>query len=207
MNCQQSFKLTSTHKNFNDKQKDLFKELDKVNVMLSQSRTSDVGDKKRSATSTLMQPSLKHLRGKESIFKRPEIPLKRCLPSSKIPDFQKHPHKWTKYTLDDVKDEDISEIGNKRTAYAFLKELENRSSSKILDTMEIPPTKITFQKSQLILSVDKEEKIAFKNSKVVMPEYVVGQKMKRERKNREKRISPIAKELTLTHLTAEDDEA
>lgn len=204
MSSRQSFQLASTHKSFNDKQKDLFKELDKVTVLLPQDTEAKIQVDGRD--NKFHYPSLKQLRGKESIFKRPEIPLRRCLPRSKIPDFQKHPDKWTKYSLHDVKDEDMSELSNKKAALSFLKELENRTITDE-NAMDSFPNKITFQKSMLISNiVDSESKYTFRNSKLVMPEYSVGQKIKKEKKNKEKRSGHSSKQLMLSHLMTEDEE-
>lgn len=208
MKPQSSFHVTSSHKEFNDKQKDLFKELDKVNVTLPPGMIynfeNNIKDNKQN---TKDPPTLKSFRGKESIFKKPEVPLRRCLPRSKIPDFKRNPHKWMKYSLNDVKDEDISEAGNKKAALTFLKELEDRNLVQNIAATDAFSNKITFHKSALVADADKdEEKLTFKNSKVLMPEYVVGQKIKREKKNKEKTKEITSKQLTLSHLVEVDDD-
>ncbi|KAI4471131.1 tumor suppressing subtransferable candidate 4 tssc4 [Holotrichia oblita] len=205
MNSQHSFNLTSTHKSFNDKQKDLFNELDKVSVTLPQHIVNDVPDDNDN-DKTFDPPSLKRLRGKESIFKRPETVPKRRLSRFRTPHFQRYPHKWTKYSLDDVKDEDMSETGNRKAALTFLKELESRNVTDAAGAMDTLPDKITFQKSKLVSDTnDVIPTQTFRNSKVVMPEYVVGQKIKKERKNKERSNISTSKELKLTHLLDEDD--
>ncbi|XP_062621217.1 U5 small nuclear ribonucleoprotein TSSC4-like [Saccostrea cucullata] len=40
----------------------------------------------------------------------------------KTPDYKAHPEKWTKYSLEDVGNEDMSESSNTRAAFAFLEE-------------------------------------------------------------------------------------
>src|SRR5699024_3675435 len=104
-----------------------------------------------------------------------------------IPDFKKNPHKWKKYSLADVKDEDMSDRSNTKTALSFLNELKSRN---IMDTSDSEstseePRKIVFNKLPSTLKTtslnNKEEvKSSFRSSKVVMPEYVVGQKVKKE---------------------------
>lgn len=37
---------------------------------------------------TASERTLQHLRGKESIFKKPELPIARCLKPRKLPDYQ-----------------------------------------------------------------------------------------------------------------------
>lgn len=45
------------------------------------------GGNKRSHNS-VTERGLKHLRGKESLFKKPELPIARCLKPKRLPDFQ-----------------------------------------------------------------------------------------------------------------------
>ncbi|XP_061188234.1 uncharacterized protein LOC133196308 [Saccostrea echinata] len=40
----------------------------------------------------------------------------------RTPDYKAHPEKWTKYSLEDVGNEDMSESSNTRAAFAFLEE-------------------------------------------------------------------------------------
>jgi hypothetical protein len=51
---------------------------------------------------------MKQLRRKESIFKRPIAPPPRFM-SRGVPDFHRNPHKWIKYSLEDVSQEDMSD--------------------------------------------------------------------------------------------------
>lgn len=206
MSSQHSFNLSSTHKSFNDKQRDLFKELDKISVTLPQHIINDMPDDNEYRDNSFNQPSLRRLRGRESIFKRPEVVPKRRLSRFRTPNFQRYPHKWTKYSLDDVTDEHMSETSNRRAALTFLKELESRNVPDATSAMDTLPDKITFQKTKLTSdSNDDVPTQTFKNSKVMMPEYVVGQKIKKQRKNKERSKISISKELKLTHLLDEDD--
>ncbi|XP_058066366.1 U5 small nuclear ribonucleoprotein TSSC4 [Anopheles bellator] len=67
--------------------------------------------------------SVDRYRGRESIFKRPSAPIGQCLKRANLPDYQRNPHKWTKYTLEDV---DTSERTNTAAAFSFLKQIEEQ---------------------------------------------------------------------------------
>ncbi|XP_015510936.2 protein TSSC4 [Neodiprion lecontei] len=75
----------------------------------------------------------RQFRGKESIFKRPEGPAP-CNKSRSIPDHHRNPHKWVKYSLDDVSSDDMTDCSNARTAFAFLKELKARKAKENLES-------------------------------------------------------------------------
>ncbi|KOC64501.1 hypothetical protein WH47_01085 [Habropoda laboriosa] len=188
------------------------------------------GQKRKSET--------KKFRGKESIFKRPEGPAPRAL-SRSIPDFHKNPHKWKKYSLDDVSNDDMTEESNTRAALSFLKELKARRSMEKAEKSEkmdieqsgsveqnqrkvvFKPRKIKttsdveFKKpessadkiSNIPVIVDHDDKPIFRSSKVIMPEYVVGQKHKKKNK-KEKHIEKVdrLKQLKLDHLEEADED-
>ncbi|XP_078048090.1 uncharacterized protein LOC144475746 [Augochlora pura] len=181
----------------------------------------------------------RRLRGKESIFKRPEGPAPRAA-NRTIPDYHKNPHKWMKYSLDDVSNEDMTEQSNTRAALSFLNELRaRRSFEQIEDTEKMDlsefstdkePTKIVFKSrkvkptsevqfkkpksdTQKIFDepviIDHDDKPVFRSSKIIMPEYVVGQKKtKKIKKDKPKQISKIdrLKQLKLDHLQELDEE-
>ena len=200
------FSVNSSHKSFNDKQKSLFDELDKVKKSLPCETSMEI-DQIRELSSD--REETRSFKGQKSLFKRPEAPIRRCLPVRRAPDHQINPHKWTKYNLSDVPE--MSERANKTAALSFLKELEarndtNRSEKECNDKES---TVVKFNKSALVKVPDEgdlEGKSTFRSSKVVMAEYVIGQKVKKEKKNREKRSGNSAKSLTLSHLTEEDDD-
>ncbi|KAJ8981077.1 hypothetical protein NQ317_007214 [Molorchus minor] len=149
---------------------------------------------------------------RKAFFKKPQNPIPKNY-INRIPDFKKNPHKWTKYSLDDVKEDDMSDKGNTRAALSFLKELEDRKSTNMEcddDGNDDLPTKITFKRYTYPVSIKKEDnkdedisKPSFRSSKVVMPEYVVGQKAKKDKKNNSTKTT-TGKELKLDHLYEED---
>lgn len=167
--------------------------------------------------------------GKESIFKRPEGPAPRGLMRN-IPDFRKNPHKWVRYSLDDVSNEDMSDKSNSQAAHTFLRELKARKSLDSSDKMEVEDnseknrlreephcSKILFKKpkrqdkgeSSSAAVEDKDDKAFYRSSKLVMPEYVVGQKRKVNKNKKEKSVRGKVdgeKLLRLDHLQEEEDE-
>lgn len=208
-----TFQLKTDNKQFEDRRKNLFDQLDVIEKnhknTLKCEDTMDYEDTPE-IIETSKRSSTKSFRGKESIFKRPEAPISKCLPVGRIPDFRKNPQKWTKYTLSDVKDEYMTEKSNTAAAISFLKEIEDRRTKNMLDETEEVPEKLIFKKTALIketsCSDSDTSKITFKSSKVVMPEYVVGQKLKKDKKSKEKRNCNVSKQLKLEHLLAEEDE-
>lgn len=194
--------------------------------------------RKRSAPSDdqRQKRETKRFRGKESIFKRPEGPAPRAN-FRNIPDYHRNPHKWVKYSLDDVPSEDMTEDSNTQAAMSFLRELKARRKeekadecgeemdiepceSNAQDSTEMPRFKskkhtsqITFKKPKLIETADDtaiaelDEKPIFKSSKIILPEYVIGQKPKRTRTRKQLVVKvDRSKELKLDHLQEPDEE-
>lgn len=214
-NSSSLFSINSDNKDFAARQKDIFAqlnvaEMNRINDQQSKTTESEssrsyVEDKSEKTEKTIP----KQFRGQKSIFKTPSIPLRRSLAASRIPDYRKNPHKWTKYSLEDVKNEDMSERSNTAAALSFLKEIESRKEQE--QEMETDgEKKIVFQKSVVIqkkLSDEKdEEKLRFRGSKVVMPEYVVGQKIKNAKKKKSTKTASATKELKLDHLMQEEED-
>lgn len=212
------FNLKSSNPEFSQRQRNIFDQLKVIEnnrkntsanheQMETDQQPDSSTDRKRQRAVT------KHFRGKESIFKKPQNPAPKNF-INRIPDFKKNPHKWTKYSLEDVKDEDISEKGNANAAFSFLKQLKERKSLEMesndsnADSRELP-TKIIFKRhTSLTVKAedDVDDKPSFKSSKVVMPEYIVGQKVKKEKKTKNENASGKGKELKLDHLLEDDDE-
>ncbi|XP_043261566.1 uncharacterized protein LOC122402661 [Colletes gigas] len=181
---------------------------------------------------------LKRFRGKESIFKRPEGPAPRAVNRS-VPDYHRNPHKWMRYSLDDVSNDDMTEQSNTRAALSFLKELKARRSLKQIDgerEMDVDEiastgndqtkTGFTSKKVKAIsdiefkkperdavetlntsIVIEHNDKPVFRSSKIIMPEYVVGQKQKKKNK-KEKRLEKVdrLKQLKLGHLEEFDED-
>ncbi|XP_055912104.1 uncharacterized protein LOC129946094 [Eupeodes corollae] len=169
---------------------------------------------KRSAPSEEIISSdrtLTKLRGKESIFKKPELPIAKCLKPRVAPDYQVNPHKWKKYSLADV---DISDHTNTAAALSFLKEIESSKDEE--ESTDCASGKISFNKAvkakrsiRISGEVDDEEvdKPKLKGSKLVMPEYVIGQKSEKDkRKKRSPSKIETSSQLTLSHLQEDEEE-
>lgn len=178
----------------------------------------------------------KRYRGKQSIFKHPEGPAPRTNIRS-IPDYHKNPHKWTKYSLHDVSNEDMTERSNTWAATSFLRELRARRKKEkanedekkrdvepceldMPETMfksrkHTPASQIVFKKPETKeaenltepVVIESDEKPIFQSSKIILPEYVVGQKPKKicKQKRPVVKVDRI-KELQLDHLQEPDEE-
>ncbi|XP_020816643.1 protein TSSC4 [Drosophila serrata] len=160
--------------------------------------------------------SLRRMRGKESIFKKPELPIGRCLKPRKTPDYQINPHKWKKYSLADV---DISDQSNSAAALSFLREMDAQRDAEGADDDSMNAGgKIEFKKTSKLnrnlkklqaeevndVEVDKPQ---LRGSKLVMPEYVIGQKAQKQKKSKPKsNQSRAAGKLQLSHLAEEDEQ-
>ncbi|KAL0127201.1 hypothetical protein PUN28_005475 [Cardiocondyla obscurior] len=177
----------------------------------------------------------KRFRGRESIFKRPEAPAPRANFRT-IPDHHRNPHKWVRYSLDDVSSEDMTERSNTQAAMSFLRELKARRRSEEVECEEemdvelcesnardstgtrfeskkcTSSQQITFRKPKKVArdtaeSAETEEKPVFRSSKIILPEYVIGQKQKKARKlNRPVIKIDRSKQLKLDHLQEPDEE-
>ncbi|XP_076386239.1 uncharacterized protein LOC143263905 [Megachile rotundata] len=206
-------------------------EASKVNIDIDEYKKSQApraGQKRKS--------EMKRFRGKESIFKRPEGPAPRAS-NRNVPDYHKNPHKWKKYSLDDVSNDDMTEQSNTRAALSFLKELKTRrltnKSEEEMDveesnSVENNESKIIFKSrktktasdiqfkkpeneaediNNATVIVDSEDKPIFRSSKIIMPEYVVGQKQKKKSKKEKPQIKlDRSIQLKLDHLEELDEE-
>lgn len=139
-----------------------------------------------------------------------------------------NPHKWKKYSLDDA---DISDKSNTSAAFAFLKEIEDRKSSEneldcddgsqedkiVFNARKRVHTGAKFNKSVHLKSIVNDESTdpaidlpKMKGSKVVMPEYVIGQKKERKKSTGKSSATGADKKasevLKLNHLFEDEDE-
>ncbi|CAG9861276.1 unnamed protein product [Phyllotreta striolata] len=211
MSVNDKFVLKSTNADFNLRQKNVFDQLNALESGRNQTSPSndvemdtDEPDGHEAHTPRQQRSITKRLRGKESIFKKPQNPVPKNY-INRIPDFKKNPHKWTRYSLDDV--EEVSDRSNTKAALSFLEELNHRKLTEPAEDEEATDLtkKIVFKKQtrpiETVSRISKEEpeKLTggFKSSKVLMPEYVVGQKVKKDKK---KKTIMLGKELKLDHL-------
>lgn len=212
------FSINSDNVDFAARQNSIFEqlnvaELNRVNEPKPSYVESDSDEDSPMTNPIIQRQSKNQFFGQKNVFKTPKVPLKRALAASRIPDHLINPHKWTKYSLEDVTSEHMSERANTTAALSFLKELANRKEEAETD-MGVVEKKIVFQKSVIVqnkLDDDgQEEKMRFRSTKVIMPEYVVGQKIKFEKKKRSTKAGKnvaATKLLKLDHLMEEEDDA
>ncbi|XP_014248189.1 uncharacterized protein LOC106665899 [Cimex lectularius] len=194
---------------FNDRQKNVFEELDRMSSKQPENRVTEdeVKFKSRKLTVDPSRKELKSFVGKESIFKRPDIPLQKRSTKLNLPDFVKNPHKWKRYKLDD---EEMSDKSNRAVAMAFLEEIRQRKMDT--DGEPPPPDKIKFNRNfkekdgEELAQVDFSEKPSFVNGKLTMPEYVIGQKIKKAKNVDKPRPKATQSCVKLDHLTEEEFE-
>lgn len=191
------FVLKTSDPQFLQRQNDVFAQLNTSLQSSSPNDSMDIED--NSSTQPNNRSLTRQFRGKESIFKRPQDPIRKHYMRT-IPDFKKNPHKWTKYSLADVKDDDMSDKSNTKAALSFLNELKSRTNNDEGIDEEVGSKKIVFKKVLRKASpgnVDSQS--TFRSSKVVMPEYVVGQKVEKDKKT-PKAARNKGAELKLDHL-------
>lgn len=160
-----------------------------------------------------VRSEMKQFKRKESIFTRPVAPPPR-FKSRGVPDYHRNPHKWIKYSLEDVSQEDMSDQSNTAAALSFLKEIRERKRQQGMAVEDKAPEHITFKqpknKTKLISQHDAITRPSFRSSKLIMPEYIVGMGKKKDKKKHDKHdhLPPnenITSEIKLQHLTEEDD--
>ncbi|KAL0270986.1 UNVERIFIED_CONTAM: hypothetical protein PYX00_008238 [Menopon gallinae] len=216
-----SFLIKNGGTDFMNRQKNLFDVLSVVEKETSLSRASsdEYMEVEEGQTKNSRRKRTKRFRGKESMFKVPMDPPPRSLKVQK--SWRNGPGpvrrgRWIKYSLADVSDYDLSNEGNTAAALSFLKTLRERKAleakkkeaeEKVEDNSKhlFKPSSEKEEKSESNEGTT-EKKSVFVNSKLIMPEYVVGQSKKVKKNvcknaNREK-----TKEVHLDHIHFEDDE-
>lgn len=202
------FSISGSNEEFSARQKNVFDQLNTIETNRLNSANSFFNEANNSpAVNRTQRRITKQFRGKESIFKKPHVPLRRS--PNKIPDYCVNPHKWTKYSLEDVPNEDMSERGNTAAAMSFLKEINKRKENESEIEADVGE-KIVFKKSIALKSpksdmqTSEETEKSFRNSKVIMPEYVIGQKIKKQKNKKQSEMRSSSKQLKLDHLLDED---
>ncbi|KAL1128826.1 hypothetical protein AAG570_013360 [Ranatra chinensis] len=205
--------LPTPSTSFNERQKNVFDELDKVSTSRTDNRYTEEelrnSEMRVARTVSGTRREMKKFRGQESIFKKPEVPPVPGQWKRKMPDFKTNPHKWTKYSLEDQ--DDMSDQSNRAAALSFLKEMSHRNESKP-DSAEGSgqgPQRIVFNRhvnelQEAEAKQEAEEKPTFIGGKFVMPEYVVGQKTK-PKKAAKKSVADTLVNVKLDHLLEEEN--
>lgn len=210
------FHINSTYKEFTDRQKNVFDQLGAMETktidILSKNDTEMYVDEpleNEILTTSTRDPKLRRLQGQESLFKKPAArPLKhiKTLLNRTVPDYQINPHKWTRYSLD-VPQEDMSEKANTNAAMSFLKQLDAEISDKASENVDDLPSKIVFTKvtPKVIKNTETETKVSFRSAKIIMPEYVVGQKVNKTKSKLTEKVKMGGTEIKLDHINSYDD--
>lgn len=232
MHTSTNFTLRGGDAAFANRQRLLFDQLSIAESQCNKHDNSETVDaevderRKRSAPSDdrRQKRETKRFRGKESIFKRPEgLPPRTNFRN--IPDYHRNPHKWVKYTLDDVSNEDLTERSNTQAAMSFLRELKARKKKdEVEEEMDVEPcesnstetrfkykkcasSQIAFKKPRTEDIAELDDKPVFRSSKIILPEYVIGEKPKKKcKQNRSVVKIDRSKELKLDHLQEPDEE-
>lgn len=121
-------------------------------------------------------------------------------PPKVIPDYLKHPDKWTAYTLGDVHDRDISESSNTSVALAFISErrkLVNPDTHTKCELIGGHQFKTPAKQMDINSTIKQGE------SKFIMDECVVGQKPQTKQKLRE-HLTPTRTASDVIKLTFEE---
>lgn len=219
-----SFFIKSGNSGFLDRQKNLFDILDCAEKEKNSSANSsnEQMEVEVNKSQKRQRRITKQFRGKESLFNEPvDLPL-RFRKRNKIPDFQRNPHKWIKYSLGDITQADMSNETNTAAAMLFLRDIESRKSeSKIKLENDDNDSKMYLShlhqfhlpgKSQLgnvnnsLEEIPNTTKSFFKNTKFVMAEYVVGRDKRPVKKIKKEISGERGKEVFLNHIHEYEDE-
>lgn len=213
-----TFFIKSGDEGFVDRQKNIFDKLTVAEKERNERQLeADHHSQKNNSLSTgnyiLSLRDVKQFRKKKSIFARPVVPPPR-FKNKGVPDYHRNPHKWIKYSLEDVSQEDMSDQSNTAAALSFLKEMQERKRQQEMEVEDKASGHITFKqpknKTKLFSQHDAVTRPSFRSSKLIMPEYVVGMTKKKDKKKHEKHDhlphnENIISEIKLQHLTEDGD--
>lgn len=236
----------STVSGFSDRQKALFDQLSQAEKDYNKDQSTPIDARDFECQKFRRPPppgkrrknEARQFRGKESIFKQVSLPSPFA--NHGVPDYHKNPQKWTKYSLHDVNEADMSDKKNTQAALAFLKGLRARRSKDKLDfeqsNMQVDdqhncagssnrstssaasqvvfrkPTKQNDRKNKeqtRVEIVEADNNPIFVGSKIIFPEYVVGQKpINKSKKEKQNPVIKVdrSKQIKLDHLQEYEDE-
>lgn len=206
-----AFKLKATDdsSNFSSRCDDVFAGLDAVKTKLSASSEGQESRKRRGDDDERRfgrDDRRRDDRGDSRSFRRPAAPRSRGY----VPDHHKNPHKYTKYSLADVGNDQLSDRANSQAAFAFLRAKEEaRRAAEGMEEEESEGKKIAFKKP--VRRMEVKEVAPKATDKYVMPECVVGQKKKKEKreegkKKEEGKPKKKEKQMTLSHLMDDEED-
>ena len=211
-----SFSLVGTDTGFSSRSQDVFSSLATIEAKhgaFQKAATSTTRQRQDNEKLMKSDPRVEEAlqRNKPNVFKRPR---EFARPARKrAPDFRDHPERWTKYDLSDVPGDQMTERSNTAAAMDFLNAQRKRNEEMdgVDDTSECtiqfkkPTTKVSRQTSHAKRGSDTSD-VAFGNSKLVMPEYVVGQSASKRRQTSRVTGQVKCDAVGLGHLTHSDDQ-
>ena len=211
-----SFSLVGTDTGFSSRSQDVFSSLATIEAKhgaFQKAATSTTRQRRDNEKLMKSDPHVEHAlqRTNSNVFKRPRGFAR---PARKLaPDFRDHPERWTKYDLSDVASDQMSDRSNTAAAMEFLHAQRKRNEEmEVLDdsgesTIQFkkPSTKVSGQILGAKRGSDTSD-VAFGNSKLVMPEYVVGQSTSKRRQTSRLTGKVKCDAVDLGHLTHSDDQ-
>jgi len=234
------FKLKSSSEGFDSRSKDIFANIDSLasasNNKQEKSKEKQPRNRDRSRDEVNNRHKTEEFKGRESIFRSPNEsgwPPARSRHDRKrqyhgnsrgprrTPDHIVNPNKYTKYDLSDVSKDQLSDRSNTRAAFDFLRQLKDRKredDSKKDNEETDKYRKISFKKPFRKSSMTESTPTSVSGSVVrdghkrIMPECVVGQKIKNssvnsaDKKTSEKPKNKPSKIISLSHLDDDNDE-
>ncbi|KAI0214160.1 hypothetical protein LSAT2_000745 [Lamellibrachia satsuma] len=211
-----SFSLTGADTGFSSRSQDVFSSLATIEAKHDafQKATATTASRKSDGETLIkddpiVEDALPQKRS--TAFKRPRgvpPPRKRW-----TPDYRQHPERWVKYDLSDVQADQMSERSNTAAAMDFLNTQRRRKDENIgVDdagraTIQFkkPTVKVSCQTAGLKRCAATND-TSFGNSKVVMPEHVVGQSASKKRQTKRLVGQVKCDAVGLCHLGHSDEE-
>lgn len=203
MQMNEGYQLVSGNDEFNQRSSNVFSSLEH----LERNHRRHESSKEGTNDVSVMKPDpefvmLDHCKGRkrlrdeceETCFSKAVVQIDNfkkpfSKPPKLIPDYIKHPDKWTAYTLADVHDRDMSESTNTSVALKFINEHRKLANPDTHTKCEL----IGGHKFKTpVKQIDAQATGKHRENKFVMDECVVGQKSQEKQKLRELRKLPGA---------------
>lgn len=212
-----SFTLSGTDTGFSSRSQDVFSTLATIEAKHDafQKASAKTTSRTRDAEAVIKDDPVVEdplPRKRPNAFKRP----RGCPPPRRrwTPDYRQHPERWTKYDLSDVPVDQMSERSNTAAAMDFLNTQRkiHEENRDVDDTghntvrFKKPTMKGPCQTAGLGKRTAATTDTAVGNSKLVMPEYVVGQSASKKRQTKRATGQVKCDAVGLGHLTHSDDE-
>lgn len=153
-------------------------------------------------------------------FLAPQPPRARGHRGKYVPDFRRNPQNYTKYDLSDVSTDQLSNRANTAAAFDFLRQQQELREKEVDKSHDAEPGShaVVFKKPKKMVKHDSETlqsdsvqnesapaAVLHEGGKIKMQEYVVGQKIQKEK---QKKLGTVAAgdKVGLHHLFEEEDD-